>query len=189
MAHATSCSAALRVLTKLLAKVAIQCDGGVTNVEQVASVSRLTPDEVACHVHDLVRLQRSAYAVEAELIGDDRIPPLTETAEELLSSGLTWHVLRMDGEIVAALALIEEDGLIDIDRLMVSPQRHRHGLAKTLIGSLPAGPAVVSTGRDNTPARRLYEALGFTHAEDQEVIPGLWVSSYRRRSSGLAPTH
>ena len=32
-------------------------------------------------------LQRESYAIEAALIGDDRIPQLTETLEELRAAG------------------------------------------------------------------------------------------------------
>ena len=38
----------------------------------------------------VLALQRESYAVEAELIGDDRIPQLTETLEELRAAGLDW---------------------------------------------------------------------------------------------------
>jgi hypothetical protein len=36
----------------------------------------------------------------------------------------------------------------------------------------------VSTARGNGPAKALYERLGFSPANDQEVIPGLWVTHY-----------
>ncbi|MEU8325548.1 hypothetical protein AB0C33_44875 [Nonomuraea sp. NPDC048881] len=81
-----------------------------------------------------------AYAVEAVLIGDDRIPPLHEPLADLLPAPLTW-VGAFDG-----------------------------AGGRTVL---------VSTGRDNTPARRLYEGYGFTWVNDAEVIPGLWVTSCR----------
>jgi ribosomal protein S18 acetylase RimI-like enzyme len=40
------------------------------------------------------------------------------------------------------------------------------------------GDTTVSTGRGNGPARALYERLGFSHVNDREVIPGLWVTQY-----------
>jgi RimJ/RimL family protein N-acetyltransferase len=45
----------------------------------------------------------------------------------------------------------------------------------------------VTTGRDNTPARILYERLGFTWTGDAEVVPGLWVSAYTWAASGEPP--
>jgi RimJ/RimL family protein N-acetyltransferase len=52
-----------------------------------------------------------------------------------------------------------------------------------LIAALPPAPVtVVSTGRDNQPAGALYQRLGFRHLGDVQVIPGLWVSRFRRNS-------
>ncbi len=42
--------------------------------------------------------------------------------------------------------------------------------------------AVVSTGKDNLPARTLYEGLGFSPVGDREAIPGLWVTDYLHRA-------
>ena len=38
----------------------------------------------------------------------------------------------------------------------------------------------VATGRDNAPARALYERAGFTVVDHAEVEPGLWVTHYAR---------
>lgn len=40
-------------------------------------------------------------------------------------------------------------------------------------------PVVVSTGRDNLPARRLYDHFGFRWHADDEPVTGLVVSSFR----------
>jgi predicted GNAT family acetyltransferase len=50
---------------------------------------------------------------------------------------------------------------------------------RSVLGAAGARPTVVATGRDNTPARALYERLGFTPTGDREVLPGLWVTGYR----------
>ena len=38
------------------------------------------------------------------------------------------------------------------------------------------GTTLVSTGRDNGPARELYRRRGFTVVREREAIPGLWVT-------------
>lgn len=144
------------------------------------TVSRLTLSEISDRVQELLALQQAAYAVEAELIGDHRIPQLTETADELIAAGLAWHVAQTGQQIVAAIAHTDSDQGISIDRLVVHPLWHRQGLGRILVLTLGPGPAFVSTGRDNEPARSLYESLGFLHAGDREAVPGLWVSEYRR---------
>lgn len=144
---------------------------------------RLTAEEVRPHAPQLLALQHKAYAVEAELIGDDRIPPLHEAESDLLSSGLQWIAsFDVDQQIAGAAGYAIDHDVVDLDRLMVSPAHHRKGLGTALvIDVMSLAPiTLVATGRDNTPARRLYESLGFLHQSDFEPVPGLWVSRYRR---------
>ena len=131
----------------------------------------------------LLELQRAGYAVEAELIGDDRIPSLHEDVDALRGAGLYWLATFDGAEPVAAVGWTESHGIVDIDRLVVAPRAHRRGLGSALVRAVVQDrngrPVLVSTGRDNAPARRLYEGLGFAHAGDREVVAGLWVSDYR----------
>jgi ribosomal protein S18 acetylase RimI-like enzyme len=136
----------------------------------------------------LLAVQHAAYAVEAAIIGDDGIPPLHETLPELVAAGLTWRAVLDDGgSPLAAVATTQDEHLVDVDRLVVAPQAARQGLGRALVTAVlrdaaAAGQEVtVQTGRDNLPARRLYERFGFTHVTDVEPEPGLWVSSYRWR--------
>ncbi|GAA5202734.1 GNAT family N-acetyltransferase [Microbacterium jejuense] len=143
----------------------------------------MTAEEVRVHAPRLLDLQHKAYAVEAELIGDDRIPPLHEAESDLLSSGLEWIAsFDDDHRIVGAVGFEIDDDVVDLDRLMISPTHHRRGLGAALVIEVMslAPVTVVATGRDNTPARALYESLGFLHQSDIEPVPGLWVSRYRR---------
>ncbi|MGH8954710.1 MAG: GNAT family N-acetyltransferase [Microbacterium sp.] len=144
---------------------------------------RLTADEVRSHAPRLLELQHEAYAVEARLIGDDRIPPLHETASDLLSAALEWLVcVDENHQIAGAVGYVIENDVVDLDRLMIDPTHHRKGLGAALVGQVMslAPQTVVATGRDNAPARALYESLGFVHQSDAEPIPGLWVSRYSR---------
>ena len=72
---------------------------------------------------------------------------------------------------------------VDLHRLVVDPAQVRRGIGRALVQHLLTehgdSPVVVSTGRDNSPARRLYEGLGFTESGQAEVVPGLWVVRYR----------
>ncbi|MFF2369173.1 GNAT family N-acetyltransferase [Agromyces sp. NPDC058110] len=141
---------------------------------------RLRPEEVASLAPRLLELQGRAYSVEAALIGDDRIPPLHESVQDLVAAQLHW-IVTLDGDrIAAAIGYAVEEGSIDIDRLMVDPSFHRRGLGASLVTEVLslARRTVVSTARENTPARALYEALGFTHDADIEPIAGLWISQY-----------
>jgi len=56
--------------------------------------------DVAVDGPALLELQRAAHAVEAELPGDDRIPPLRESLAELGSAELTWLAVDRGGTLV-----------------------------------------------------------------------------------------
>lgn len=151
----------------------------------------------------LLDVQHSSYRIEAELIGVDTIPQLHETLDGLLASGLDWLAAfesagdssaspddrpgdRPTPDVLGALAWSEHDEgdgrVIEIERLVVAPAHFRRGIAKRLVGeaiSLAGGrPITVSTGRDNPPARRLYESMGFAHAGDLEVAPSVHLAQY-----------
>ncbi|MFI6909157.1 GNAT family N-acetyltransferase [Nonomuraea sp. NPDC050394] len=140
-------------------------------------LTSITPDQ------RLLDLQHAAYAIEAEIIGDDRIPPLHEDLAGLQGEPLSWlGAFDDEGTLTGAVAWEESAGLVDINRLVVDPGALRQGIGRTLVKEVLARAGgrkvIVSTGRDNTPARTLYERLGFTNTGDAEVIPGLWITSY-----------
>ncbi len=130
-------------------------------------------------------LQRAAYAVEAALLGDDRIPPLHEDLPTLRAAPLRWTGAVLDGRLAGAVAWTDEEALVDVHRLVVAASAGRQGLGSALVRSVLAvagsRPTVVATGRDNAPARALYERLGFARTGDREVLPGLWVTGYRHQ--------
>jgi GNAT superfamily N-acetyltransferase len=141
----------------------------------------------------LVGLQRASYRVEAELIGDDAIPPLHESVEAVTVLDLTFlAITERDSELVAALGYRVAGGVLDVDRLAVHPRRFRHGLGRRLVEAVlervPHKRAVVSTGQGNHPARRLYERVGFVHLDDLAATPTLVVSRYERVAVGPSPT-
>lgn len=136
----------------------------------------------------VLALQREAYAVEAGLIGSDGIPALTETLDELPAAGETWLGLSDVAGLAGAVSWRElEDGTVDIHRLVVAPRAFRQGVATTLLDALddryPDRPMIVSTGRDNAPARELYRRRGFELLREREVVPGLWIAELARAAS------
>jgi ribosomal protein S18 acetylase RimI-like enzyme len=127
----------------------------------------------------LLEVQRAAYAVEARLIGDDRIPALHEDLAALTAAGLSWLVARHGARVLGALGRRYTDGGVEVDRLVVDPIAARRGTGRALVAAALADaagrPVTVSTGRDNVPARRLYAQAGFRETGEREVLPGLWV--------------
>lgn len=131
-------------------------------------------------LHELWTVQRLAYAVEAELIGFDGIPPLHETLDELRATTETFLGLYDEEGLVGAVSYRLEESTVDICRLVVHPRAHRRGIASKLLDALPDGPQVVSTGTRNEPALRLYLKRGFTETGTREVAPGVSLTDLAR---------
>ncbi len=133
----------------------------------------------------VVELQRAAYAVEAELIGYDGIPPLHESAEDLQACHESFLGLY-DGHVLLGAVSWQRlpDDTLDICRLVVAPRAHRRGLATLLLDALdqavPARRTVVSTGTADLPARGLYEKRGFVPVDERDIAPGVTITLLER---------
>lgn len=130
----------------------------------------------------VLMLQHAAYRVEADLIDFDGIPPLHESLEELVAAPLRWIGVRdEEGAVVGALAYTTNEKMLEIDRLVVAPDRFRNGYGSVLIDALnPQLTMTVTTGAANTPAHSFCVAHGFTRSNDEEVVPGLMITQFTR---------
>jgi len=136
----------------------------------------------------LLRLQRTAYALEAQLLGDDRIPPLQEDEVELTAWRGRWLTAWDGVELVGAIAWREGADRVEIEKIMVEPSATRRGIASVLLGEVldraSGREVVVATGRANTPAVSLYAKHGFGIEGHEEVPPGIWITRLRRAPGG-----
>ena len=136
---------------------------------------------------DVLACQRAGYAVEAELLGFDGIPPLRETLDELMHCGERF-LGSYDQEGLAGVVSWEKlgDGTVDICRLVVAPRAFRRGHATALLDELdraePAWRYTVSTGTVNVPALMLYQSRGFVPVEIREVAHGVTITLLERRA-------
>ncbi|GGU67771.1 GNAT family N-acetyltransferase [Lentzea flava] len=131
-------------------------------------------------LHELWTVQRLAYAVEAEIIGFDGIPPLHESLDDLRASGETFLGIYDEEGLVGAVSYRLDGSTVDICRLVVHPRAHRRGIATRLLDALPGGPQTVSTGTKNEPALRLYRKRGFVEIGEREVAPGVSLTDLAR---------
>jgi len=131
----------------------------------------------------VVEIQTAAYAVEADLMHFDGIPQLHETSADVRSrTDLCWLGAYEEGELVGAIAWTEKPDAIDIDRLAVAPSHARRGHGRALVTALPrASRLTVSTGAANTPARGLYESLGYSLTAETEIAPSVLVVHYEKQ--------
>jgi ribosomal protein S18 acetylase RimI-like enzyme len=135
---------------------------------------------------EVLELQRRSYAVEARLIGSDRIPPLHESLEDLQACGETFLGAYVDGRLVAVVSWKFDGETIDLHRLAVCPRLFRRGIGTALVrAALRSEPAarraIAQTGAANDPAKNLYRREGFVDLGDSEVLPGLWISRFERK--------
>ena len=134
----------------------------------------------------LLTIQHAAYAVEAELIGFDGIPPLQEDLDGLMSSTELW-LGRYDGPLlVGAIAYELSADSVEISRLIVDPAHARRGHGRALLDHLdqiaPRPVSLVSTGSANLPAVTLYKSRGYAPVGEVEVAPGIHITQFRRAS-------
>ena len=132
----------------------------------------------------IVQLQRAAYAVEAELIGFDGIPPLHDTADDVMALELDWVAAFEGGELVGGLGYSDDGPIREIDRLFVDPAHARRGIGKALVmAAIADGRTTVSTGTANVPAVSLYEGLGFTRLGERAIAPDVTITEFELRRS------
>ena len=145
-----------------------------------------------CVLEDIVELQKKSYKIEADLIGFDNIPPLHDTVDSISESEETFCGTYIDGNLIAIVSYIVEDGVFDIYRMAVHPNFFRRGIGDKLLSYILKIGAdefvdkfVVSTGMKNEPAKKLYLKHGFKFIGDKEVAGGLKISTFEKKVGNI----
>ena len=144
----------------------------------------------------VLEIQRAAYAVEADLVGNDAIPPLHETFAELQAQPLVFLGVSCDRTLAGVLGYRRDGDTVDIDRVAIDPAFFRRGLATKLLRELLARERdatrfTVSTGFGNRPAISLYERFGFASSAwpNRHQGPRSCTSSAASRNSARPRVH
>ncbi|MFW6694877.1 GNAT family N-acetyltransferase [Streptomyces sp. MAR4 CNX-425] len=148
----------------------------------------------------VLKLQYLCYQAEAALYGDYRIPPLTETLDELRAEfGRGAAVVaRLGEEVVGAVrGTVEENGTAVIGRLIVHPRLQGHGLGARLLLAMEArlaeGGAQVKryqlfTGHRSEANLRLYRRLGYEPVGTERVSARLSLVTLEKAPLDGAPS-
>ena len=125
---------------------------------------------------DIRRIFQISYIVEAKLLGATYFPPLHRTIEQFTHCANDFFGYYEEQTLVAVIEMKHEELHMHIQSLVVDPKYFRRGIASKLIAFVIShydkNTFTVETGRDNPPARKLYESFGFvlqktyTAAED-----------------------
>lgn len=127
---------------------------------------------------DIRRVFQVSYKVEAELLGASNFPPLSRPIDAFIGSANDFWGFYEEQTLVAVVEIKKEKESIHFQSLVVAPDYFRRGIASQLINHVLQDYQVkaftVETGRDNTPARKLYEGLGFkllkTYTADENIV-------------------
>ncbi|GAB3665523.1 GNAT family N-acetyltransferase [Streptomyces sparsus] len=141
----------------------------------------------------ILKLQYLCYQSEAELYGDYRIEPLTQTLEGLRLELADGHVLvaRLGHEVVGSVrGVVGPDGTGHIGKLIVHPRMQRHGLGGRLLASLEsllsrergATRFRLFTGHRSDGNLRLYRRCGYVPAATERVSPRLSVITLEKEA-------
>ena len=134
---------------------------------------------------EVATVWRSAYQVEAQLIGRPDFPPLRRTEGDIAQASTTFLGVRArDG--IAAFVEVDASGSgpVEICSLVTAPEHTRRGLARRLLRHVIASSGdreiVVSTSRVNLPVLDLYTSLRFKEQRTWTTTDGFDLVSLAR---------
>ena len=123
----------------------------------------------AVDLEDILGLQRRAFFEEAELYGDQNIPPLTQTLGDLKAEFQEKVFLKAvdEGRLVGSVRVGLRDGTALIGRLMVEKAWRRRGVGTRLLAAAEtvfreASACELFTGERSVANLRLYRNCGYT---------------------------
>ncbi|AXE25632.1 GNAT family N-acetyltransferase [Streptomyces globosus] len=154
---------------------------------------------VAEDTEQILKLQYLAFQREAELYGNYRIQPLTQTLDSLKAelASDTVLVARLGEEVVGTVrGRIDEDGAGSIAKLCVHPRLQGHGLGARLLHAVEEALG----GRESAPTRfrlhtghksesnlRLYRKAGYVQVGGRTASDGVrLVVLEKERAAGAA---
>ncbi|HRQ29404.1 MAG TPA: GNAT family N-acetyltransferase [Saprospiraceae bacterium] len=134
---------------------------------------------------EIVSLLKASYIVEAKLIHYFDIPGLSDDEEKIRNSNETFYGFKQDGSLAGIISYKSYGQILDIHRLAVHPNHFRKGIASALLLEAEkinsnVRKIIVSTGRENLPACKFYEKLGFKKTGEKEVAKGLIISNFEK---------
>ncbi|SEA71613.1 Acetyltransferase (GNAT) domain-containing protein [Thalassobacillus cyri] len=121
---------------------------------------------------EIEALQQLSYHQEARYVHSRKLPPLTETYQDIRMADETFLGIYKERRLVGLIAYQLEAGDFWITRMAVHPRWMRQGFGKELLDRVlflnPTSRCYVTTGAKNEPAMRFYQKYGFK--QQQELV-------------------
>lgn len=131
----------------------------------------------------ILHIQLAAYQQEAEQIGYADLPPLKETIQDIMKAKEQFIGFEQKGILLGVASYEEQKDYLIISRLAVHPKALKQGIGTRLMSTIMEKnvPIELTTGQKNTPAKRLYEKLGFLETDVIHVAKELSLSKMKWR--------
>ncbi|PFE01286.1 GNAT family N-acetyltransferase [Bacillus cereus] len=126
----------------------------------------------------ILAIQIPAYEIEATYINSTAIPRLYDTVEDIQNCNETFYGYILENKLIGFISFVNEGTIIDIHRLVISPDYFHRGIATKLLLHLfsicsETSKYIVQTGKANIPALSLYKKHGFIEITDIVLPDGL----------------
>ena len=120
---------------------------------------------VAEEANEIRRVFQISYKIEAQLLDAKKFPPLERPISAFKHCENDFFGYYEEGKLVAVIEMKNEENAMHIQSLVVDPNHFRKGIARKLIAFIlnyfDSHQFTVETGKNNPPARKLYEGFGF----------------------------
>lgn len=124
----------------------------------------------------ILELQYLAYQSEAKLFNNQKIPPLTQTLEDIeedYKKGIILKTLNEDNIIIGSVRAYCDNDIIYIGKLMVHPQWQHKGIGTNLLLEVekiyPNKIYELFTSTRSNTNIRLYEYLGYKIFREESI--------------------
>lgn len=140
-------------------------------------------------IPEILALQKIAYRSEAELYGDDSVPALSQTLEDITAAfnRMTFLKAVVNGKIIGSIRGYRDGDMAHISRVIVHPYFQGKGLATRLIHQIEQEFEDVRifeafTGHQSAQNLHLYGKLGYRQVRTEPFTQTVnWVYLQKER--------
>jgi Ni,Fe-hydrogenase III small subunit/N-acetylglutamate synthase-like GNAT family acetyltransferase len=139
---------------------------------------------------EILALQKIAYQSEAEIYGDDSLPALRQTLEELQGDFVQKLIIKamVNGKIIGSIrGQAREDGSVFISRVIVHPYFQGRGIGRRLVEEMEksfprANSFEVFTGFKSRANLERFRRLGYRRYKTEPLTPTItWICLKKER--------